>query len=240
MDRPNNYTNALMSMDVVMELVSMVVRRFFSKSSIPHREREDVEMAILEKFLKQQEKINAAFENKSNIKTYYLAVINRMCCEVIRSECKHWQSVSSLEIDRSEFKNTACEMEPDTSMIIKNEIKRFSNLLLFFNEERDKILLFLKFLFDIPIRKEETREYLKDKQEELYPLLLRDQNLSLAEQYNILAQITNSVEDKNIKGDAIRMWMNKQIEIMLRRLNENDESNHTKESLKILMEMSER
>ena len=233
----NNYNTELISLHTIMELVSNVVMRYVSKSSIPMREKEDVEMAIMEKILKQQEKINASFQNRSNIKTYYIAVINRMCCEVIRNESKHWYSVSDMDIVQELDKDSKREIETDKTLIIKKEIKRLSNILLFFNEERNKILLFMKFLFDIPIEDNEVREYSKDKYDRVRPLFNREEHLSQADIYNMLAHITNRVEDKDVKGDAIRMWMNKQIELILKRMNDYDESNHCRESLRILIEM---
>ncbi len=239
MDNTNNYIIAPICMDTIMELVSNVVMRYVSKSSIPKREKEDVEMAIIEKILKQQDKINASFQNRSNIKTYYIAVINRMCCEVIRNESKHWYSVSDLEIERVAERESLLGMKTDRPLIIKKEIKRLSNIMLFFNEDRYKILIFLKFLFDIPISENEVQKYCKGNIKGVRPIFNRDESMSQADIYNVLAHITNRVEDKDVKGDAIRMWLNKNIELILKRLNDHDESNHCRESLKILLEMED-
>ncbi len=224
-------------MDTIMELVSNVVMRYVIKSCIPMREKEDVEMSIIEKILKQQEKINASFENRSNIKTYYIAIINRMCCEIIRSESKHWHLVSDVDIEQPSERSSSIKMETAKSLIINKEFKRLSNVMLFFNDEKSKTLLFLKFLFDIPIGKIEAQEYCKEKYNEIKPLLNRGKNISQADLYNTLANITYKVEGKEVKGDAIRMWMNKQIELILKRMNNFDESYHSRDSLKILIEL---
>lgn len=239
MDNSGNYTNTVISVDAIMELVSNVVMRYVAKSSIPVREKEDVEMAIIEKFLKQQDKINDSFQNRSSIKTYYIAVINRMCCEVIRSESKHWHSVSDVDMDRVIDSGPAIGMKADRPLILKKEIRRLSNVMLVFNEERCKVSLFLKYLFDIPMTDSEIREYTKDKFGEVRTFFNRDEEMSQAEVYNALAHIANRVEGKEVKGDAIRMWMNKQIELILNRMNNHDESNHGRESLKILLEMKD-
>jgi hypothetical protein len=70
-------------------LINKVVMRHVSRGVIPTREQEDVKTSILEKFLLKQNKIDGSFQGKSKIATYYTAVINRMCAEVIRKEQKH-------------------------------------------------------------------------------------------------------------------------------------------------------
>lgn len=239
MDNTSNYTMVPISIETITELVSSVVMRYVSKSSIPLREKEDVEMAIIEKILKQKEKINAAFQNRSNIKTYYIAVINRMCCEVIRSENKHWYSVSDLEIEQVAEIESSAKMETEKQMIIKKEIKRLTSVLLLFNNDCCKTFLFLKFLFNIPIYENEIQNFYKEKFFTLRTLFNRDEQMLQADMYNTLAQITNIIEGKEVKGDAIRMWMNNQIDLILKRMNDFDESNHCRDSLKILIEMGD-
>lgn len=233
----SNYDTILISMNTIMQLVSKVVMRYVCKSSIPMREKEDVEMAIMEKILKQQEKINFSFEKRANIKTYYVAIINRMCCEVIRSESKHWFTVSDFNIEQELEKKPSIETGTDKPLIIKKEIKRLFNVLLLFNKERGKVLLFIKFLFDIPFGEAEVQEYCNGDYNRVKHFFDRDKCTSQADIYNALAQITNTVEGKNIKGDSVRMWMNNQIELILKRMNNYGESNHCRESLKILLEM---
>ncbi len=233
-----NYITATISTSTIMELVSNVVMRYVSKSCIPKREKEDVEMAILEKILNQQEKINASFQNKSSIKTYYIAIINRMCCEVIRSESRHWYSVSDIEVELVANQKSSMIMNGEMQTIIKSEIKRLHRVMLFFNGERTKILLFLKYFFIIPIEENEIKNYAKQNFPKVNSLFNQDESLTQSERYQRMAEIINIVEEKEVKGDAVRMWLNKQIEMILKRMNIYNDSNHCKESLKIMMEMT--
>lgn len=233
-----NYNSSVISTSFIMELVSNVVVRYVCKSCIPKREKEDVEMAIIEKILNQQEKINASFQHKSSIKTYYIAIINRMCCEVIRSESRHWYSVSDVEIEQVANQKTSMIMNGEMQTIIKSEIKRLHRVMLFFNGERAKILIFLKYFFGISIEDDEIKNYAKYNFERVKMLMIQNDSLTQTERFQKMAEIINLVEDKEVKGDAVRMWLNKQIELILKRMNIYNDSNHCKESLKIMMEMT--
>lgn len=233
-----NYITATLSTSTIMELVSGVVMRYVSKLCIPKREKEDVEMAILEKILNQKEKINANFQHKSSIKTYYIAIINRMCCEVIRSESRHWYAVSDIEIEKVANIKTSMMMDGEKQTIIKSEIKRLHRVMLFFNDEQAKTLLFLKYFFGISIEDDEIKSYSNHNSEKIKSLFVQNDSLTQGERYQRMAEIMNLVEEKEVKGDAVRMWLNKQIEIILKRMNVYNDSNHCKESLKIMMEMT--
>ncbi|PKP15534.1 MAG: hypothetical protein CVU06_16390 [Bacteroidetes bacterium HGW-Bacteroidetes-22] len=51
-----------------------------------------------------------------------------------------------------------------------------------------------------------------------------------------MALAVNLVENKNIKPDAVRMWFNKQMDILLHGLNGNKMACHTRETLVLLFE----
>ncbi|PKP22188.1 MAG: hypothetical protein CVU05_05035 [Bacteroidetes bacterium HGW-Bacteroidetes-21] len=233
---PSNYTIESVTIDVIMDLIKKVVVRYVGKKSIPIREKKDVEMAIMEKFLNQRDKINASFQKKSSVTTYYIAIFNRMCCEIIRNDNKHWYSITESDKEVVVETKASHSLETAKALIIKNEVKRLSNVLLFFNREQSKLLLFLKYYFNLQIDERDILSYSKDKYATVKSMLIPSDMLSQAELYNVLAEITNLVENKDLKGDAVRMWLNKNIDLILYRLNFNNESNHSRDSLKILME----
>lgn len=236
MDSNSNYTIESITIDVIMNLIKKVVVRYVGKKSIPIREKKDVEMAIMEKYLNQREKINASFQNKSSVTTYYIAIFNRMCCEVIRNNSNHWYSITESDKEEVHESNVSHSLESAKALIIKNEVKRLSTVFMFFNKEQSKLLLFLKYYFNLKIDDKDIISYSKENFKTIKSILNRSDSISQAELYNVLAEITNLVEDKQVKGDAIRMWLNKNIDLILLRLNFNNESNHSKDSLKILMD----
>ena len=239
MSMVSNNSNVAVTMDMVVAIANRVVSRYVYRLVIPAREKEDVVMAIVEKFLNQKEKIERAFEGKSKITTYFIAILNRMCCEVIRKESRHWYSIVEGEPQMNESLQQTKPFETEKRFAISNEVKRLNNTLLLFNGERAKLNLFLKFYFDLPIEYSEIKDYSLEKAEAVKEMFEDAEQKSKGELFEILSQVVNLVEGKSVKGDAVRMWMNKQIDIILTRLNLNGISNHDKDSLVILLEMQQ-
>lgn len=239
MEAVNNNSNVVIKMDNVIDIANKVVSRYVYRMVIPAREKEDVVMAIVEKFLNHKDKIVEAFEGRSKITTYFVAVFNRMCCEVIRKESRHWYSIVEGESKMSESLYKTRPFETEKRFAISNELARLNNTMILFNGERPKLNLFLKFYFDLPISYSEIKDYSLLRADELKRMLEGADQKSKSELYETLSQVVNLVEGKNVKGDAVRMWMNKQIDIILTRLNFNGISNHNKDSLVVLLEMQQ-
>lgn len=236
----HNSNQILNSEKLMIELVNLitkkVVARYISLTVIPDREREDVEMAIIEKFLIKKDKINQSFRGKSKITTYYTAVINRMCCEVIRKEQKHWYSViENLVVDSDKTKTVFLETAKKT--IIKDEVKRLSRAMLFFNGNRHKVNLFLKYYFDIPLKDEDIELYCNDLYEQVKDILNKNSSIRKSYIYDNLSQIVNIVEDKNVGADAARIWLKKQINTILTLMNAGGQYHYNQESLSVLFEL---
>ncbi|MFO8067180.1 MAG: hypothetical protein R6U11_06330 [Bacteroidales bacterium] len=236
----HNSNQIINSEKLMIELVNLitkkVVARYISLTVIPDREREDVEMAIIEKFLIKKDKINQSFRGKSKITTYYTAVINRMCCEVIRKEQKHWYSViENLVVDSDKTKTVFLETAKKT--IIKDEVKRLSRAMLFFNGNRHKVNLFLKYYFDIPLKDEDIELYCNDLYEQVKDILNKNSSIRKSYIYDNLSQIVNIVEDKNVGADAARIWLKKQINTILTLMNAGGQYHYNQESLSVLFEL---
>lgn len=224
-------------MDEMKDIATKVVSRYILRSAIPEREKEDVIMTILEKFLLQKDKIDHAFEGKSKKTTYYIAIMNRMCCEIIRKEKKHWYPVDDDMHEFEIYKPVHYTSDTEKNLIIKEEVKRLANAMLFFNGQGSKINLFVKYYFRISLDESDIQNYSGDKFPEVYAVLSDDSPKNKSDLFERLAFVTNLVEQKNVKGDSVRMWVNKQLDVILNRINMNGIYNHTRESLQILMEL---
>ncbi|MFW5793460.1 MAG: hypothetical protein ACOCWC_04180 [Bacteroidota bacterium] len=224
------------TLELVILITRKVVARYISMSAIPYREREDVEMAVVEKFINKKNKIHQSFQGKSKITTYYTAIINRMCCEIIRKEQKHWYSVLDDRLSEENGSRTLF-FESAKETIIKDEVRRLTNALLFFNGERHKVNLYLKYYFDIPLKNEDFEIYYSTDTKKVQEILKNRDGLKKSEVFHNLSQVMNLVESKNVGADAVRIWLNKQIDIILDRLNANGQYNYNQESLSILFEI---
>ncbi|MFO7791262.1 MAG: hypothetical protein R6V32_11915 [Bacteroidales bacterium] len=220
----------------VKEIITKVVVRYIARGVIPKREQQDVETAIIEKFLSKQDKIDNAFQGKAKKTTYYTAVINRMCAEIIRKEQNHWYAVNENN-DSSFSHDRSLSFETEKQMLIQEELKRFRAGIMLFNGSQAKVLLFLKYYYDIPLQNSDVTNYAGSKDHEALKILGKRNNLSKAEVNSRLAQLVMLVENKNISGDAVRMWLNKQIDILLCRLNGKNKSFHNKETIGVMLEM---
>lgn len=229
-------TNKLIQTEELMSLCRKVSFRYSQRGAIPQRYTEDVAYTILEKFLSSEEKITRSFQGKSKASTYCIAIINRMCCEIIRKDYQTWQQVSADDENQSTRESTN-HYDTEKQAVIQSELTRLKYLLEFFNEEQFKFIVFFKFIYELEINRQELKAYAGEKFKEIEELILQHQNESLATKYMILAKINEIVARKKIQGDAIRMWLNKQTNTLLNRLNADGVSRHDKNTIAILFEM---
>lgn len=232
----NKYTDHITD-DKILSIVKSVVGKYVQCKVIPQREFDDVEMSVVEKFYNQKEKIFNAFEGKSKITTYCVAVINRMCCEVIRKESKHWHMVVNDEGSLLQMGFNTNAYEAEKEVVLKQEVERLRNLMYFFNDEKAKVILFTKVYFDIPICINDVNEYANSKAKEVMSILNKEDIKLKGDTFTCLARVVNLVENKNVGGDAVRIWFTNQTNTLIKRLNGNGIAQYDKESLSILFEI---
>lgn len=236
-----NQNNELNVNDII-KICNMVVQKYINNNIIPLKEKEDIVMSIVEKFWNSKDKINSSFQGKSLITTYYSAIINKMCCELIRKEKKHWYNTIDSEYDdfMTSFKSNAYETEKN--IILKNEINRLSKSIMLFGKNSHKVNLFIKYYYNIQIYDSDIQNYTINNFDFVKRKLKNKPNekINKAEKFENIASIINFLENKKIKSDAARMWLNKNIQTILSRLNHNGNSKHNEETLSILLEMKDK
>ena len=131
----------------LLSLVRKVVWHYVRRGSIPQRESEDVVMSIAEKFLDRKNLIDARFKGEAKKTTYYIAVMHRMCCEVIRAQHRNWQLVDDSVDTRMECM-ASDDYETEKQMMLDQEVNRLKHLLAFTQDDRAKLILFFKVYFD--------------------------------------------------------------------------------------------
>ena len=233
----NQSLNVAVPAEQLMEIVQKVVSRYVAKGSIPKREASDAEMSVFEKFWDSREKILSAFQGRSQLTTYCIAVANRMCCEFIRKEKKHWNQLHEATETIAELNNNTNEFEAEKEVHFKNEVKRLANAFQFFNGESAKFKLFLKYYLEVPLEETDFIAYCSKQQTSVQSLLNQDSDTSKGEKFEQLAKVVNLVEEKNVKSDSVRMWLNNRMSMLLNRMNGNGITSHNHDSLTVLMEM---
>lgn len=233
--KPNNY-NCFESIkdEEILLLASKVVNRYASKGSIPHREKEDVAMSIVEKFLTKKELISKNFQCNSKFSTYCISILNNMCCEIIRRDLKHW---NIQDTENQQFEEQS-ELSSIDKLAIKDEIRYLHKIILLFGDQTPKVRLFTAFYLYLSILEKDMQKYdAKYIKNNLIDLLTLNENLSKGEIFKKLSEVVNIVENKDSKPDAIRMWLNKTRNIIIDRLNmSKDNTHYDTESYHILFE----
>ena len=226
--------NVLVSDGDLLQFSERVVNRFIANKHIPRREKEDVQMAIVERFLIKKEKITNSFQGKSKASTYCIAVLNRMCLETIRKEIKHWNLSEDKYIEIREDKG----LDSIDSLIITDEIRFLNNILELFCDDKAKIILFLAYYYQLNISTEIISNYDNNYiNHNLLELFKYPENITKGIIFENLAETANIVENRNNKNDAIRIWLNKIINSIINKLNSPfQRANYTKESLEVLFE----
>ncbi len=216
-------------------LAKRVVARYVSNKSIPKREQDDVVMAIVEKFLIKKKQILERFKGESKLSTYCISVLNRMCCEVIRSQMKDWNVA-----ENQEYHDVAESFSQTDLLLLKEETKLFERILLLFGSERYKLKLFFAFYFKLRIIELHISKYSPGStHQELLDLFLVENLYSKGEIYEKLSEVIALVEGKVVKPDALRMWMNKCRTIMIDKLNSNSmNGGYDNDSFQALFEYS--
>ncbi|PKP26213.1 MAG: hypothetical protein CVU06_03610 [Bacteroidetes bacterium HGW-Bacteroidetes-22] len=234
LEQSSNQLAGSFNVEQVIELARRVTGRYVARGVIPPRDSEDVTSAMLEKYLKKQDQILQSFVGKASLTTYLTAVFNRMCCEVIRSESRHWYAVSDNEDYRANDDKGCHQTEIDT--FIASEVALLSRLIKSLGVEGAKLLLLVRFFYQLKINPEDVYHWTGDLTPGILEQLQSGQHTTKGERYAVMATVVNIAEKKNIRPDAVRMWFNKQMEVLLCKLNHDASVLHTRETLAVLFE----
>lgn len=217
----------------LLQLAEKVVSHY--AYTIPSCEREDVKMTLVENFLTQKEKITAQFQGKSKTSTYCIAVLNRMCCTIIRKELRHWQSMNATEVQDDSLSTT--HDTTATALLIEDEIRYLTTILTLLND-KFKMTIFLALYYLLKAKESFISTYDSHYQKhQLMVLLDSEQVKTKREIFEKLAIVHNRVEQKNVKPDAIRMWLNKEMKQLMTRMNGPfDRASYDKDSFQVLFE----
>lgn len=230
----HNFTVSFISESDLLGYAEKVVDKYVYTGIIPSREKEDVMMSVVEKFLYKQDKIASSYSGNAKPSTYCIAVLNRMCCEVIRKQLVHWKFHTEEKIKEGQ----SSVVSSSEKLVIQDEVRLLDKILRMVNEEKDKIMIFMAYFFHLEPNKDILRRYATNSyKSNLLKILNPDSIESKSHLFENLARVTNICENKKIKADAVRMWLNKTMDKIIERLNGPfKRANYDKESLRTLFE----
>ncbi len=216
-----------------IEVADSVTTYFLKRGSIPASEKDDLRQEILLKCVNHKKQIMGNYRGESQLKTYLTSVFFNFGREYIRRESRNW-SVDHLEFPVKETIGNS----PQSRLVIKEEINRLQLILQLFADEAAKTRLFLKCYYRILILIQDLSEYEPSFIKfELDKLLLNKEFSQYSEVYEALSEVSNRVENKHNKPDAVRMWIKKRIMQIIKRLDGRfGTSNYSEETLGILFD----
>lgn len=226
-------TRSLISEYELLKLAKKVVNCY--AQTIPSADREDVVMSLVECYLMQEQEIYDRFNGQSKESTYVIAILNRMCCGVIRKELKYWQL---FDQECLFYQNQVSNSNAATfNLLIDDEISYLKKVLTLL-EDGEKVISFLAFYYLLKAKPEYVQAYDPGcDRNHTMELLNAESSLSKGEIFERLASIVNIVEHRNVKADAVRMWLNKQLHTVVLRLNGPfNRANYDKDSFQVLFE----
>jgi hypothetical protein len=224
----------LISDEQLLLLADKVVSNYTHAGSIPLKEKDDIKMAMIEKFLVKRKAIAKAYKGTAKITTYCIAILNRMCCEEIRKESKKWHCQHDTEYKQQSTRASATI----DKLVINDETKLLHRIIQLYDDERYKVRLFMAFFYQLSLIEKDLESYDKKyKTKELDTLFQQINFKNKGDIFKTLAYVVKEAEDKDIKPDAVRMWLNKTIEQIITRLNGPfNRAHYNKESAQILYE----
>ncbi len=232
-----NTRSKAFSTESVLKITNIVVKKFIRNGSILHKDFQDVSQSVFEKYWKKKDKIESSFSGASRPETYISAVVYRMVLEIIRSEKNKPKHYTDFE-PNIETQSHEKVLNPEEELIINNEKKYLERVLLTLGDKRIKITLFCKYYFRLWINNADLIPYVPSHLcDKAYKILHNTAQLKDKEVYARLCEVHNLVENKTVKPDAIRMYIQKSIEQVLFRINGNNRAHYEKDSLRTLFEL---
>jgi len=227
----------LLDTDFLTTTVQKTVERYVKRRAIPIREQQDVEMSVIEEFIKQKNQIVSTFKGRSQASTYCTAVINRMCCAIIRKEYHHWQASDfDFKQDVAEAYSPN-EAGTDYRLLIKLELSRLQEAFDHFGQIAPDMEVLLMLHFELNPRRSIFVSWsgLDDRHLEEWSMKVNTHKKT--DRYKAIAALVSVIENKELKPDALRMRIYKYMDLLIDFLNRNDQSGHTRETLKLLFEL---
>ncbi len=220
----------------ITKIANIVVSKFVNNGSIGFQTFDDVKQNILSKYLEKQEKIESAFTGSSKVETYLSAVFYRMTLEYIRSTKSYSQKYCEF-YDNFDDANSDSALTPEMKMIVESERKYFSRVLTTLGKDAIRIKLYCKVYFRLKINKTEAVRLFGEQYADWALEVLNGDFKNDGDVYNALCEVNNKVNNKELKPDSVRMFINSSLNRVINRMNHGNRAMYDKESMGILFEV---
>ena len=224
------------SVSNVVKIVDIVVSKFVKNGSIGFQNSDDVKQNIISKYLEKEERIQNAYSENAKVDTYLSAVFYRMVLEYIRST----NSYSRKYCDFFEYYyNSTVDdgLTPELKTVVDYERQFFERILATLGANTIKTIVYCKVYYRLEISNVSAVALFGKSNAKWALSILNDDFKTDSDVYSAICNVSNKVNNKSLKPDAIRMFINSSLNTIISRMNYNGRAKYDKQSLGILFEM---
>ncbi len=218
--------------------IRIIVNRFIRSGLFRPAELEEIVQYVNEKLLADKlPKMQQQYDRTYFVVTYLSRIVNNLCLEYARRN--KTVPVGTVPLDHADP-----PVDPgtsaDDSLLIRDECRNLEVILKMYGGNRARTLLYLKALYSVRTTHEDLSAVFPGiSNEDIADMTNRYQAGSHTDKeiYELLTDLSNRYERKQITADATRKWIQAKITEIIGLLNGvPQESNHNKETLKILFQ----
>ena len=232
-----NDNGSVFTTRMITTITDIIVKKYIKAGYIAAAEYEDTKQTIIEKYIAKRERIESLYDKRAKPETYVSAVLYKMMLEILRSEStkeKHFSEYETTVLKRGQ----GHQITPEEKLIIENEKNYLLKVLASFGQEAPKVTLFCKMFFRIKPSEQDLKAYAKSKADDNLAKSIQIDGTELDKViFDKLCTLCNTVENKDNKPDAVRMYVGKTNGKIINRLKQNRQTNYNEESLSLLFDM---
>lgn len=216
-------------------MVWAIVRNQMMKGMIAYDEQDDLFQEIMKKLLERLPRIQAQFNNTSQLRTYFSTIVRNICYEDFRKVSMVMEPQSEL------YGDDEVASEPVDSFLFREEYERLQKVILMQERNGRKLFLLLKIMHDLSILRSDLVGFKYNLKQETINLVQEKLNACKGkmkrEKLAVFGEILYLLEGKKIPPDSLRKWYTNHLNECLRLMNGNPpRSSYDAESLGILIE----
>ncbi|MDD3685914.1 MAG: hypothetical protein PHE56_04015 [Bacteroidales bacterium] len=217
----------------IINVIEIIVKKFIKTGQIQFCDYDDVKQSLAEKFFRKKESIINGFNHEAGVRTYISAVVYKMTLEIIREQNK------TKNYDEYGESYQSKNLNPEEKLILDDEKEYLKRVFESFDNDKSKMLIFLKIYFRIPITRKDFFQYCGFEDNRiLSEINCIDVNCTDKDIYQTLCRLNVLAGNKEVMPDAMRMYINQITDKVIKRLNgKHGRAGYSRESLGILMEL---
>jgi hypothetical protein len=218
-------------------IIEIITKNFIRTGLFEPQQLRDVIQTVNEQLIIRLPGIERNYNGKVLMTTYMNAVIRNICLSVHKKEHQSVQTVPLNDSEQGSDGETAFR-----SLMMQDELQRFSVILTLFHQQRPKLLLCLKLFHRLPLTVHDIMDCFEKITEKELTILMslyggNFDDVLESDIFNSISPFMNRKENNQTTGASLRRWTQEQSAKVISLMNSGpDRRAHTKETIKVLLE----